>query len=134
MSANSADTNYEQFESTSRTAIAAFLLAAHLIGQSTTSVHGEIADSGGALVPGAVVTVTNPTDAFSRQTTSDGTGQYQFPQMPPGDYDLSVEQQGFRVATQSKVRLQVNTPATINFKLELGNVTETVNVSAEAPR
>src|SRR5262249_26218537 len=62
---------------------------------------------------------------------SDNTGQYQFPQLQPGTYEIKVEQQGFRVATQSGVVLQINTPATVNLTLEVGNVSETVNVVGE---
>jgi hypothetical protein len=100
--------------------------------QSTTSLRGSVADSAGAMVAGSVVTITNPKTAFTRQTGTDNTGQYQFPQIPPGVYDVKVEQTGFRVAVQSGIELLVNTPATLNFKLEVGNVSETVNVVAEA--
>ena len=81
---------------------------------------------------GAIVTISNPQTGFTRQTASDNTGQYQFPQIAPGSYDIKVEQQGFRVATQNAVLLQINTPATVNLTLEVGNVTETVNVVAES--
>lgn len=104
-----------------------------LFGQSTTSLHGEITDGGGAMVAGAIVSVTNPKTGFSRQTISANTGQYQIPQLPPGSYNIKVEQQGFRAATRNDVELLVNTPATVNFSLEIGSVTEVVNVVSEAP-
>src|SRR5256885_11370184 len=100
--------------------------------QSTTSLRGSVADGTGAMVTGSIVTITNPKTGFTRQTGSDSTGQYQFPQLAPGVYDVKVEQTGFRVAVQSAIPLLVNTPATLNFKLEVGNVGETVNVVAEA--
>jgi hypothetical protein len=112
---------------------AALIAAAQLLAQSTTSLRGVVTDSAGAVIPGAIVGISNPTMGFNRQTTTDTGGQYQFPQLPPGSYDIKVEQQGFRVATKNAVSLQVNTPTTVNFNLELGNVTETVNVVAEAP-
>ena len=105
---------------------------AHAGAQSTTSLRGSVADSAGAMVAGSVVTITNPKTGFTRQTGSDGAGQYQFPQIAPGLYDVKVEQAGFRVAVQSGIELLVNTPATLNFKLEIGNVSDTVNVVAEA--
>jgi hypothetical protein len=111
----------------------ASLSSAQLFGQATTSVRGEVSDAGGAMVVGAVVSISNPKTGFTRQTTSDNTGQYQFPQIAPGAYDIKVEQQGFRVATRNNIELLVNTPATVNVQLEVGNVTETVNVVAEAP-
>jgi hypothetical protein len=113
--------------------LTAICAALQLFGQSTTSMRGEISDPGGAMIPGAVVSITNPKTGFVRQTTSDTTGQYQFVQIPPGAYDIKVEQTGFRVATRNAVELQVNTPATVNMSLEVGSVSETVNVVAEAP-
>ena len=112
---------------------AILIAAAQLLAQSTTSLRGVVSDSGGAVVPGAIVSISNPAMGFNRQTATDDGGQYQFPQIPPGSYDLKVEQQGFRVATKNGMELQVNTPSTVNMKLELGNVTETINVVGEAP-
>ena len=112
-------------------ALAALVAAGLLLAQSTTSLRGTITDSAGAVVPGAIVTASNPKMGFTRQTSSDTTGQYQFPQIPPGIYNVKVEQNGFRVATQNDIELLVNTPATVSIKLELGSVTETVNVTAE---
>ena len=106
--------------------------AAYLAAQSNTSLRGLVTDTAGGVVPGAIVSIANPTMGFNRQTTTDSEGQYQFPQIPPGSYDVKVEQQGFRVATKNRIELQVNTPTTINMVLELGNVTETVNVVGEA--
>lgn len=111
---------------------AAIVTASSIYAQSTTSLRGLVSDSTGAVIPGAVVTITNSKIGFTRQTTADPTGQYQFPQIGPGVYDVKVEQQGFRVTLKSMVELLVNTPGTLNFKLELGNVTETINVVSEA--
>jgi hypothetical protein len=107
------------------------LAAAPMIAQSTTSLRGAITDANGGRVAGAVVTISNSKTGFTRQTNSGGTGEYQFLQIPPDTYEVKVEQQGFRVATQNGVVLQVNTPATLNLKLELGSVMETVNVTAD---
>ena len=115
------------------TFVALALTAGCLRAQSTTSLRGEVTDTGGAVVPGAVVSILNSQTSFTRQTVSDGTGQYQFLQIPPGDYSVKVEQKGFRIATRNNVVLQVNTPATVNVTIEPGAITETVNVMAEAP-
>lgn len=112
---------------------AVILAAVEIWAQATSSLRGKVADGTGAMIAGAVVTISNPDTGFMRQTTSDATGEYQFPQIAPGTYDLKIEQQGFRVGTQKGVVLQVNTPATVNMSLEVGSSTETVNVSAEAP-
>lgn len=112
--------------------VAAMLIAAPQIwAQATSSLRGKITDSTGAIIPGAVVTISNPATGFTRQTTSDNTGDYQFPQIAPGSYDLKVEQAGFRVATQQGIVLQVNTPATASVVMEVGTANESVNVSSE---
>ena len=113
-------------------ALTAFFAVGQLIAQSTTSLRGLVSDNTGAVIPSAVVTISNPKTGFTRQTIADGTGQYQFPQINPGVYEIKVEKQGFRVAVQSAAELLVNTPTTVNFKMEIGNVTETVNVVSEA--
>ena len=113
-------------------ALTAFFAVGQLIAQSTTSLRGLVSDNTGTVIPSAVVTISNPKTGFTRQTIADGTGQYQFPQINPGVYEIKVEKEGFRVAVQSAAELLVNTPTTVNFKMEIGNVTETVNVVSEA--
>jgi hypothetical protein len=112
--------------------ITASLLAIQALAQSSTSLQGTITDGAGARVSGAVVTISSLTTGFTRDTNSDATGQYQFLQIPPGMYTVKVSQQGFRIAVKSSVELLVNTPGTLNFQLELGAITETVSVEAEA--
>ena len=104
-----------------------------LSGQSTTSLRGTVSDPGGAVVPAAVVTLSNPRTGFERKVAADEMGVYGFLQVQPGTYEIKVEHPGFTVLVQSGIELQVNTPATLNLKLAVGNVSETVNVAAELP-
>jgi len=100
--------------------------------QSTSSLHGVVTDAQNAIVPGAVVGLNSATTGLSRQEVTDNSGAFQFLQMMPGEYTLTVAKPGFSTATQQHVVLQVNTPATLNVQLEVGTTGQTVNVSAEA--
>jgi hypothetical protein len=100
--------------------------------QSTTSLRGTITDPQGAALVGAVVTLTSPANSLSRQGVSNDSGEYQFLQIPPGAYQIKAEKPGFSVLTRSGLTLLVNTPATLDLKMELGQASEMVNVSAEA--
>lgn len=100
---------------------------------STTSLHGVVSDQNGAVIPGATVTILDPTNGFSRDIVSNGQGEYQFVQVPPATYSLTVKAKGFSVARQS-VQLLVSTPATINVSMNVGAETTMVDVSTEAPQ
>lgn len=95
-----------------------------------TSLSGSITDGQGAAVPEAIVTARNADTAAIRKTLTNQTGEYSMTQLQPGTYRVSVEKPGFRMHA-AEMLLQVNTPATMNAKLELGSVSEAVNVMAE---
>jgi hypothetical protein len=108
-------------------------MALLLFAQSTSALHGTISDPQNAAIPEAIVTLNNTGTGISRSTVTDSSGAYQFVQVPPGDYELSVTKSGFSKATQGHVTLQVNVPATLDIQMQVGTVGETVNVVAEAP-
>ncbi len=95
-----------------------------------SSLSGVISDSNGAVVPGASLKVENEDTTAARATVSNDRGEYQVVQMSPGKYQVTVEKPGFRVQT-SEVVLQTNTPSTLNIALEVGAVSQSVNVTAE---
>ena len=99
----------------------------------TTSLRGTVTDPSQAAVSGATVTLSSPERGFSRSVTTNSTGAYEFLQLQPGMYQLVVEITGFRRAEQKQLQLLVDTPATINIKLDVGTATETIEVSGEAP-
>jgi hypothetical protein len=101
--------------------------------QTTSELVGSVVDSSGAGVPGANLVILNEETNARRQVQSDQSGQYRVPFLQPGSYSVSVEKQGFRTVRRPAVRLEVNQTAQIDFQLELGNVTETVDVVASAP-
>ena len=111
--------------------IIAFVLATLPLAAQTSSLQGSITDAQSAAIPEAVVTATNLGTSASRKALTDATGEYTFVQVQPGTYKIVVEKAGFRMHT-AEVVLQINTPATLNVKLDLGQVTETVNVMGEA--
>jgi len=100
---------------------------------STTSLHGTVYDSKGAVIAGASVNITNPATGFSRTAKSDNQGNYQFLELPPAKYDLKVDAVGFASMKQNGVELQVATPATLNVNMRVTGGTITVEVSGSAP-
>jgi hypothetical protein len=110
-----------------------FLSAASLaFSQSaTTSLRGVVKDPSGALVPGAKVTLMDKANGKTLRAVSNGSGLYQFPQIPPARYVISLSANGF--ADQNKTaELLVDQPATVDFILSVQASAETVDVSATA--
>ncbi|HYO82994.1 MAG TPA: TonB-dependent receptor, partial [Bryobacteraceae bacterium] len=101
--------------------------------QTTSSLRGVVKDAGGAVMPGVAVTLTNAQTKAVRSGISDESGVYQFLQAAPGTYDLRAENPGFASVTRSGIVLQVNTPASLDLTMELGSVSEVVNVEASVP-
>jgi hypothetical protein len=97
----------------------------------TSSLQGTVTDVQGATIPDAVITLTNSETASVRRSVSNANGDYIFPQMPPGSYKLEAQKPGFKTVVD-QVRLQTATPATLAIKLEVGQVSESINVVAEA--
>jgi Carboxypeptidase regulatory-like domain/TonB dependent receptor len=99
--------------------------------QVTVYVGGKITDTTGAVVPNAKVSALNTQTGFSRATTSSISGDYQLAAMPVGDYRIAVEAQGLKKMVRA-VHLDVGANATIDFALPPGQVTQEINVEAEA--
>jgi hypothetical protein len=117
----------------------AMLLFALLIGgrvvyaQATTSVRGTVTDPSGSAVVGANVVLANAESKTERNATTGTQGEYQFLFLPPGTYTLSVTATGFARSEQTGLQLLVNTPATANVQLKLGQSSQSVTVTSEAP-
>ena len=112
--------------------VVAFLMAAVASAQVTSSLRGTVTDPSGAVIPGAVVTLTSPDTGVKRTTPATKDGVYQFLQVPPGKYTLSVEAEGFSKTELTGIQLLVNTPATTDVTLRVGSVSQQVTVSAAA--
>src|SRR6185503_2146175 len=114
---------------------AAVLLAASAVAslaQTSAEIAGLVKDPTGAAVSGASVTVTNKATGATRKVTTNSEGLYSFPSLPPGTYELRVEQTGFKISLNDNVRLEVQQSARLDVAMEVGQVGETVTVSADA--
>src|SRR5216117_2104007 len=109
-----------------------FLNVVPAVAQTQASISGVIHDPTGAVIPGVTVTVTNPATNFVRTAISNEAGVYNFPSLQPGRYNIKVELPGFRTITQNDVELQVQFAARIDFALQVGDVSQTVQVEGTA--
>src|ERR1700727_1330883 len=98
----------------------------------TTSLRGTVFDKSSATIAGAKATLRNAEQGLERTTTSNAHGEYEFLSLPPGDYDLTVEQAGFSIARRDHLALLVNSPSTLNVTLHVGAATVRVDVSAQS--
>ena len=111
------------------------LLQAHSPAQTTSGLMtGSITDPSGAFVPGAEINVTNQGTSESRSTTSNASGVYILPQLPPGVYQVKVTKEGFTSAARDSVGLQVNQSLTLDFQLGIGSAAQTVEVTSAPPQ
>jgi hypothetical protein len=99
-------------------------------GQATTSLGGHVTDAGGASIAGAKIRLTHTSTATIRETTTNKSGEYQFSQVAPGRYDLTVISEGFATSKETAIDLLVSQPASINVVLTVATVTSDVTVSA----
>jgi hypothetical protein len=97
-------------------------------GQVTGTISGIVQDPSGAVIPGATVTALNTATNFKKQALSSDEGYYRLDLLPVGVYEVSAEVPGFKKALTGGVRLGVNDFLKVDFKLETGEVTETVTV------
>src|SRR6185437_14751635 len=110
------------------------LLPAASFGQvTTTNMSGTVTDSSGAAVPSAQVTVTNTGTGFTRTVQTGAQGEYHLEFLPIGNYNVEVSANGFKKVVRSGIVLQADQPARVDTQLQLGQVTETVEVSSEIP-
>src|SRR5438094_2279528 len=114
-----------------------FLLAAiavYSFGQGFQGgLRGAVRDTGGALVPGVEVMLTNEATSLSRTTVTNESGEYSFAALDPGSYRLHASLAGFKAFDQTGIRIGTQQFVTLDLKLEVGAVAETISVSAEVP-
>ena len=113
-----------------------------LIGSTSVGLYGQavnakllgtVTDPSGAVVPGAQVKITEVGTGLVRSSESNSSGNYEFVDLPPGQYAVTVEQPGFKKMTRNAIDVQVNSDIRVNIILEPGNVDQMVEVKAEAP-
>ena len=96
------------------------------------SVVGTVTDQSGAVLPNAQVTVTNEQTGFTRQATSNASGQYRIIEVPEGDYTISVSATGFQEAKRTGVRLVIGQVNQQDVTMQVGGVTQEVTVQGSA--
>ena len=108
------------------------LLAGWLLASPVGSIAGSVKDASGAYMAGAKVTLTNTATNAKLETATDQNGEFQFLQLAPSTYTLAVEAKGFKRAI-SHALVQVDQITHADFSLEVGDVSQSVQVEAVAP-
>ncbi|HWB83123.1 MAG TPA: TonB-dependent receptor [Bryobacteraceae bacterium] len=109
-------------------------LAAVCMGQdSRGSITGTITDPQKALIPGAAVTVTNTETNVSSHVTTNANGYYEVDLLNPGTYSIAAEAQGFKKTVRAGIKLSVSDRLGVNLELQVGEATQTIEVTAAAP-
>jgi hypothetical protein len=114
--------------------VAVALTANFALAQGTTgSIYGTVTDASGAIVPDATITATNTATNISRTAKSEQSGSYSLTFLPVGTYRLEVNANGFKKFEQNGIVLEINRSARVDPSLQVGSLTETVAVNADAP-
>jgi hypothetical protein len=97
------------------------------------TLSGTVTDSSGGLVPNAKVSIQDTATGVTREVTTDSAGFYSAPNLLPGNYDVTITATGFSTSVQKGITLAVGAQQTLNIPMQVGQVTQTVQVTAEAP-
>ena len=97
------------------------------------AIVGTVTDASGGFVPNATVKITSAATNESRTTSTSAAGTYSFPNLPPGQYRLEVQQTGFKQVVRSSVEVQIDVTSRVDVSLEVGDISQSVEVSSEAP-
>ena len=109
-----------------------FVCAPAAFGQAQSNavdIQGTVKDATGAVVANATVTARNPGTNFSRTATSNDEGFYRIINVPPGDYEITVEASNFKKAVLPRVTVTIGQAAVVDISLEPGQITESVTIS-----
>jgi hypothetical protein len=101
--------------------------------QATSTFNGRVLDQGEAVLPGVTVTAANVSTGVSRTTVTNGDGFYYMPGLEPGVYQVGTELAGFAPSVRERVNLAVNATITLDFKLVVAGLNESLTVTGEAP-
>ncbi len=99
----------------------------------TSTVSGLVTDPTGAVIPNTQAKLVDEAKGFSFTAVSDSTGRYLFRNVPPGSYMLSVGAQGFQAQERTGVKVDINQNVTVNFSLQVGATSQTVEITTAAP-
>jgi len=113
--------------------LSVLLLAPEAALGQTAQITGRVADSTNAIVPDAKINVRNVNTGIENPTSTNESGYYTVPLLPPGNYEITAQKPGFRPITRFGIKLEVQEVARIDFVMEVGEITQTIEVSATAP-
>ena len=111
----------------------ALVLVIGLHAQVTSEILGTVTDESGAVIAGAKITAKATATGLTYSATSGEAGQFRFPLLPPGKYEVTIEKTGFAKLVLPDVELQLNQRADIPAKLRVSSSAETVTVTGEVP-
>lgn len=115
-------------------AIALVLVSSLALAQSNNqTITGTVTDASGAVLPGVSITVVNEGTGLTRTAVTNESGNYSVPQIPIGNYRVEAELPGFRKEVRRGLTLQVDQRARIDLQLQVGQVTEVIEVTGQAP-
>ena len=112
--------------------LVSFFSCAAVWAQATAQITGTVKDQSGAVLPGVEISATQTDTGLARNAVTNETGSFVLPNLPTGPYRLEAALPGFRTYVQTGIVLQVNSNPAINVVLEVGQVTEQVEVQANA--
>lgn len=101
--------------------------------RTTGAIFGTVTDESGAILPGVTVTLQGAAVPGTPTTVTTATGIYRFPNLPPGNYNLTFELQGFTKVAQEQVPVPVGQEVDLNVQLKVSTLSETVTVTGESP-
>src|SRR3954470_10865819 len=111
----------------------AVLFAVALPVAAQQGILGNVTDASGGAVPGANVVIVNTGTNAVSQATTNNEGFFTAPSLPVGGYSVTVEKTGFKKSVRNGITLQVDQRAEVNFRLDIGETTEAIEVTGEAP-
>src|SRR2546428_10798720 len=100
---------------------------------TTATIAGVVQDSSGAVIPGVSVTAKNLETGVTRTVTTDEGGRYTVPELTVGNYQVEAQLPGFQTEVRSGITLTVGRSAVVNFALKVGQVSDKVTITEEAP-
>src|SRR6476646_732821 len=113
--------------------LAVLVLSLPVVAQKITGdIAGDVSDATGAVIPNVSITVANPAVGLTRTATTTNTGSYRVTDLPPGTYTVTAKAPGFKTETR-QAGVAANAVLHSDFKMEIGQTTETVTVEGLAP-
>src|SRR5437870_5476459 len=111
------------------------ILSGHLVSAQVTTgtISGVAQDASGAVIPGVSVTIRNVDTGTGRTVTTDERGRYIAPDLPLGNYEVEGQLPGFQTEGRSGITLTVGREAVVNLALKVGQISDKVTITAEAP-